>query len=131
MWILRRHPWITEHRSNPANAAIACFVAGWVLVLAAGCTPNRNGIDPPFPYEGRTYDVQEIREVAAQRCGIASTNQATGAGINAFTTDGCSMYPDGEWLACCIAHDMDYWCANPQTTRAQADRTLKRCVADA
>ncbi len=38
------------------------------------------------------------------------------------------MYPDGGWRECCVAHDMDYWCANAQTTRREADRAFMTCV---
>jgi len=35
--------------------------------------------------------------------------------IKPFTSDGCSMFPDGTleqkelWLSCCTAHDYAYW----------------------
>ncbi|NOT13165.1 MAG: hypothetical protein HOP23_15240 [Methylococcaceae bacterium] len=45
-----------------------------------------------------------------------------------FTTDGCSRAPDVHWLACCIVHDISYWCGGSQTDRAAADYLLKQCV---
>ena len=106
-----------------------CLLAGLALMLSAGCTPSRNGIEPPFPYAGGSYDEQDIQTIAALRCGIDSPSGAA-LQLNPFTTDGCSMYPDGGWLECCIAHDIDYWCANQRTSRVAADRSLKACVAD-
>lgn len=52
-----------------------------------------------------------------------------------FTTDGCSMFPDGTlsnptlWQACCIAHDVAYWQGGTIENRLTADNELKVCVA--
>lgn len=45
-----------------------------------------------------------------------------------FTTDGCSRAPDNGWVACCIAHDIPYWCGGSEADREAADQFLKRCV---
>lgn len=56
--------------------------------------------------------------------------------IKTFTTDGCSLFPDGYlnnkdlWLPCCIAHDKAYWQGGTWQQRLNADRQLKYCVAD-
>jgi hypothetical protein len=53
----------------------------------------------------------------------------------AFTTDGCSDFPDGTlehktlWLDCCIAHDVAYWLGGTEAQRTTADNNLKACVA--
>jgi len=26
-----------------------------------------------------------------------------------FKSDGCSCWPDGDWLECCVKHDLLYW----------------------
>lgn len=55
--------------------------------------------------------------------------------IKPFTTDGCSMFPDGtmnnheKWMKCCIRHDYAYWKGGTKTERKQADTELKSCVA--
>jgi len=55
--------------------------------------------------------------------------------IKAFTTDGCSLFPDGHlnnrdlWLPCCTAHDKAYWQGGTWRQRLDADRELKQCVA--
>lgn len=52
----------------------------------------------------------------------------------AFTTDGCSDFPDGTvgqrylWLHCCIAHDKAYWAGGTYKQRLAADRGLEACV---
>lgn len=45
-----------------------------------------------------------------------------------FTTDGCSRAPDNGWVACCIVHDIPYWCGGSEADREAADQFLKRCV---
>lgn len=55
--------------------------------------------------------------------------------IKAFTTDGCSLFPDGTfsnqqlWQACCTRHDIRYWQGGTWQQRQQADRELQACVA--
>lgn len=56
--------------------------------------------------------------------------------IEPFTSDGCSLFPDGTfaneelWLACCTAHDYAYWQGGTYDEREQADLALEQCVAD-
>ncbi|BCD98383.1 hypothetical protein MARGE09_P2584 [Marinagarivorans cellulosilyticus] len=53
-----------------------------------------------------------------------------------FSTDGCSMFPDGTvwdytlWQSCCVAHDMAYWQGGDYMTRMAADEALRVCVDD-
>lgn len=48
----------------------------------------------------------------------------------AFSTDGCSAWPDGDYRDCCIEHDIVYWCGGSKEERAAADRELRSCVAE-
>ena len=54
--------------------------------------------------------------------------------IKPFTTDGCSVFPDGDmnnnskWMACCIKHDFAYWKGGTEKEREEADFQLKECV---
>ncbi len=48
----------------------------------------------------------------------------------AFTSDGCSLWFDGDWLECCVVHDLAYWRGGIREERQKADRALKQCVAD-
>ncbi len=62
---------------------------------------------------------------------------STSGGIKPFTTDGCSMFPNGTlkykdlWLKCCTRHDLAYWQGGTRDERLKADRDLKACVAEA
>ena len=59
--------------------------------------------------------------------------------LEPFSTDGCSMYPDKNyistqehnWIHCCIAHDISYWTGGTEEQRDQADEELASCVTDA
>lgn len=57
--------------------------------------------------------------------------------IEPFSTDGCSMFPDGTiaqkglWRNCCIEHDKAYWQGGTYSERVKADKRLRICVAEA
>jgi hypothetical protein len=48
----------------------------------------------------------------------------------AFTSDGCSLWFDGDWVECCVVHDLAYWRGGTREERQKADRELEQCVAD-
>jgi len=56
--------------------------------------------------------------------------------IKAFSSDGCSSFPDGTlkqqnlWLSCCTEHDLSYWAGGTYDQRLAADQQLRRCVAE-
>jgi hypothetical protein len=47
----------------------------------------------------------------------------------AFTSDGCSLWFDGDWVECCVLHDLAYWRGGTSEERQKADRALEQCVA--
>ncbi len=59
---------------------------------------------------------------------------ASDKGLADFTTDGCSMFPDGTpeqptlWQNCCVLHDIAYWQGGSFQQRLQADKALAACV---
>jgi hypothetical protein len=76
----------------------------------------------------------ELEERAAREC--AARGVAAGRPTERFRTDGCSMWPDGmatgeSWQACCVEHDIAYWCGGTVAMRRAADDELERCVGDA
>jgi len=96
------------------------------LVLA-GCTPTRSSIKPPYTIDGTTYSREELETYATQACAVNSKDKPLPP--HPFTTDGCSLYKDDGWRACCIKHDVAYWCG--AVVRKEADRALRACVRDA
>jgi len=56
--------------------------------------------------------------------------------LKPFISDGCSIFPDGNWQSqtlwhsCCLKHDYDYWKGGTQTQRKNSDNALKQCVIE-
>jgi hypothetical protein len=48
----------------------------------------------------------------------------------AFVSDGCSCWPDSNWVACCVKHDLIYWKGGTREGRLEADLMLKKCVSE-
>lgn len=65
-----------------------------------------------------------------------ATSATAASKLHDFTSDGCSLFPDGDrenrnlWCDCCFAHDIAYWQGGTQGERRQADDTLRDCVLD-
>lgn len=48
---------------------------------------------------------------------------------NEFVSDGCSLWPDYDWVECCVAHDSIYWMGGTREDRFKADLSMKECVS--
>jgi len=54
--------------------------------------------------------------------------------LRPFTSDGCSLFPDGtlkdrtKWCDCCLSHDIAYWQGGTADERKKADDLLRDCV---
>jgi len=46
-----------------------------------------------------------------------------------FESDGCSWWPDREWVECCVIHDSVYWMGGTSEERIQADGEMRNCVS--
>lgn len=46
-----------------------------------------------------------------------------------FQSDGCSCWFDGDWVDCCVNHDLVYWMGGTRSERKSADIELRRCVS--
>jgi len=61
---------------------------------------------------------------------------AAASDLKSFTSDGCSLFPDGttgdraKWCDCCLQHDIAYWRGGTEEERKDADRTLRQCVLE-
>ena len=47
-----------------------------------------------------------------------------------FKSDGCSCWPDYQWVECCVEHDLLYWMGGTRDDRKTADEALQKCVAE-
>lgn len=45
-----------------------------------------------------------------------------------FKSDGCSLFPDGDYYNCCVEHDKDYYFGGSLAERRASDKRLKACV---
>jgi hypothetical protein len=58
----------------------------------------------------------------------------TDSGLQPFTSDGCSLFPDAslisenDWCSCCFKHDLQYWRGGTSEERDAADQALRECV---
>ena len=61
---------------------------------------------------------------------------ALAAELHDYTSDGCSLFPDGTlqerslWCECCFNHDLAYWRGGSQQERKTADLALRSCVLE-
>jgi protein tyrosine phosphatase (PTP) superfamily phosphohydrolase (DUF442 family) len=63
-------------------------------------------------------------------------SDATATGLRPFSSDGCSLFPDGtikdrnKWCDCCLSHDIAYWKGGTKEDREKADKALRDCVLE-
>ncbi len=60
----------------------------------------------------------------------SSSDSATKTVPADFKSDGCSLFPDGDYRNCCVAHDKAYYVGGSWRERRRADNKLYKCVAD-
>lgn len=69
-------------------------------------------------------------------CSLLLYGCAIASNLNEFSTDGCSLFPDGTphdrtlWCDCCFNHDIAYWRGGTEEERKAADKTLRACVLE-
>ena len=52
------------------------------------------------------------------------------ADLNNFKSDGCSLFPDGNYYSCCYLHDVAYWPGGTEKEKQRADEALSACVQE-
>ena len=103
----------------------ALMLALGIVCTVAACTRlDRSTVGGYTPAQLAVVAKEAREECAAQR----------GPGRvppSEFTTDGCSVFPDGQWQHCCVRHDKKYWCGGSSAERLEADDVFGACVAEA
>lgn len=72
--------------------------------------------------------------VVAFAIALAMSTVAGADALKEFTSDGCSLFPDGNfdnrtlWCDCCLEHDIAYWRGGTMQERFAADEKLRACV---
>jgi hypothetical protein len=105
---------------------LVCFAAS--LLLVSACTPLHSSLKPPYLLNGTLVSGPDMQKSAAAQC--AQQNPGRALPPHPFTTDGCTLWPNGTWEECCVQHDVAYWCGGPRRLRRAADRQLHACIAD-
>ncbi len=73
--------------------------------------------------------------VLASLLGFTAATASAAQSLRPFTSDGCSVFPDGTWqqqqlwLPCCVAHDLAYWQGGTEAQRLAADEAMQQCVS--
>ncbi|CAN5644708.1 hypothetical protein BH24ACI3_BH24ACI3_06770 [soil metagenome] len=45
-----------------------------------------------------------------------------------FKSDGCTLFPNGNYCDCCVEHDKDYYFGGTRKERWRSDKRLFKCV---
>ena len=98
------------------------FLAVFQFLLVA-CAPTQHRL---APYHHDAIMARGLEERAVAYCRAV---QPDGAGPpRPFKTDGCTCWWNDGWAACCVEHDIRYWCGGPGELRGTVDAELRRCV---
>lgn len=46
-----------------------------------------------------------------------------------FVSDGCTWFPDGNYVDCCVQHDREYYAGGSWRERWRSDKKLFQCIA--
>jgi hypothetical protein len=115
--------------SRAVKTTRAALAFPWLLVMLgtgfAACTPIHHRLEP---YRDDAEAAHALEERAARMC--IGQRGAADQPPHPFTTDGCSMWPNGTWTECCIKHDIAYWCGGSAEDRVRADDAFRQCVSE-
>jgi hypothetical protein len=73
--------------------------------------------------------------ILALLSGFTAASANAAQALRPFTSDGCSVFPDGTWQQqqlwqpCCVAHDLAYWQGGTEAQRLAADEAMQQCVS--
>ena len=113
------------------NPGLNSFLILIFLVTIYGCSPKVFSIEGP--YTRQNFSAAQLSDMAAQSCDQKPEDPTES--IVPFTSDGCSVVPDGvwgddAWRECCVLHDVQYWCGGSSADRLQSDRQMQQCIAE-
>jgi hypothetical protein len=113
------------------TALVRVVLCLFAIAAASACTPVRSKVPPPYVIGGREFSADEFRQYAVEQCRHAleyarSPAEKPGLPTHAFTTDGCSAWPESRAQGCCLEHDVAYWCG--VGSRREIDLSFRRCL---
>lgn len=94
--------------------------------VLAFCVFCLSCVSIPRDPEAPTADELVLVELAQDWC--AEQGSPAGTPEKPFSTDVCSLWPDGSLTTCCVTHDIAYWCGGTAEQRLAADRELGECA---
>ena len=84
-----------------------------LFILPAACCANRS------------VEIDKLTEEV-----YSKSNLSEPLPPHTFKSDGCSCWPDGDWVDCCVKHDLIYWMGGTREERKIADLELKKCISE-
>lgn len=94
------------------------------LLLLSACTPRATTLEP---YRRDSMQAEALEQRAEAHCEARYPSLPP----HPFTTDGCTLWLDGDWVQCCVEHDIAYWCGGSAEERERSDETFRDCIAAA
>lgn len=122
-----------------AGGTYAADFSGLQSIRAVDLKANMASAVKALPVSAPADNAEETRERISELTGLlVGPGAADPAGpvLRPFTSDGCSMSPDGipgskiKWLDCCVRHDIAYWLGGTSGQREEADKALRGCITD-
>lgn len=111
---------------TPSAPVPLALLIALVVLAASGCAPSRHTLEP---YRSDPVAGAALSARAAEQCTESGRNQGVQPD-RIFITDGCSRVLDTAWnTACCVEHDIAYWCGGDRAARLQADTEFGQCIA--
>ena len=98
-----------------------CLAPAFVLLALSGCVARRPPGPGPTPAPRAVLEQQAVEQCRERHPGRELPPHP-------FTTDACTLWPDGDWAVCCVEHDIAYWCGGSADERDAADARLRACV---
>ena len=103
------------------------MLLGIALMGFLGCASSGHTVEP---FKSDAWAATALSARADQACRDRAPAQSRVL-IRPFVTDGCSFWPDDDrYVACCVEHDIEYWCGGSREQRAAADEAFEVCVAN-
>lgn len=59
---------------------------------------------------------------------VAASAQRQTPDLSTYKSDKCTLFPDGDYADCCIAHDREYFVGGSLKERLASDKRLRQCV---
>ena len=83
----------------------------------------RRGLELREPRRSRRSERCRARAITRPRCAARSVRRTTNPTTRSRAT-AARCGPTARWAACCVEHDIDYWCGGDVPARARADAGL-------